>query len=104
MLAQGINVTIRNSLFTRCSVFDLFITWWEFRPAVPPPSNVRLVNNRFDHTVDGYYSVHWADNVVGDAGLHWDGYTIVGNRCGQAADFAGAVPRSRFAVRANRGC
>jgi hypothetical protein len=48
--------------------------------------------------------VHWADDVVGRAGLRWNGYTVVGNRCGQAADFAGAVPRLQFVVGANRGC
>ncbi len=103
MLAQGIDVTIRNSVFTRCSVFDLFITWWEFRPAVGPPSHVRLENNRFDRTTDGYFSFHWAD-VVAKGGRSWDTYSIKNNSCGQDADFASAAPRKNFLIRRNRGC
>jgi hypothetical protein len=103
MLAQGVGVTIRNSTFTRCSVFDIFVTWWEFRPAVGPPTRVRIEHNRFGHTTDGYFSLHWAD-VVGTNHRTWTAYTIRNNVCGQKADFASAVPRARFVVRRNRGC
>ena len=37
MLAQGVDVVIRNSVFTRCSVFDIFITWWSFDPPSDRP-------------------------------------------------------------------
>lgn len=103
MLAQGIDVTIRNSVFTRCSVFDIFVTWWEFRPAVGPPARVRIENNRFDRTTDGYYSLHWT-GVVAAGQRTWDTYTITGNTCGQKADFPSAAPRKKFVVRKNRGC
>jgi hypothetical protein len=103
MLAQGIDVVIRNSVFTRCSVFDIFITWWEFRPAVGPPSQVRLENNRFDRTTDGYFSLHWSD-VVAKGGRTWNTYAIRNNSCGQDADFASAAPRTNFLIRRNPGC
>jgi hypothetical protein len=64
---------------------------------------VRIENNRFDRTTDGYFSLHWAD-VVAAGRRTWDTYTITGNTCGQSADFASAKPRKRFVVRSNRGC
>jgi hypothetical protein len=103
MLAQGIDVTIRNSVFTRCSVFDIFITWWEFRPAVPPPARVRIQDNRFDHTTDGYFSLHWT-SVVAAGNRTWDTFAITGNTCGQDADFGSAAPRKNFVIRSNPGC
>ena len=84
-------------------MFDIFITWWEFRPAVGPPTRVRIVNNRFDHTTDGYYSLHWAD-VLPAYHRVWRDYTIRHNTCRQKADFASATPRVNFVTRKNRGC
>ncbi|HZT90503.1 MAG TPA: hypothetical protein VFA05_00525 [Gaiellaceae bacterium] len=103
MLAQGIDVTIRDSSFVRCSVFDLFVTWWDFRPAVGPPTGVVLEHDRFGHTTDGYFSILWS-SVVGVDNRGWSGYTIRDNRCEQRADFASATPRSSFVIRRNDGC
>jgi hypothetical protein len=101
-LAQGVNVVIRNSTFTRCSVFDLFVTWWYFWPKVGPPRHVTLTHNVFDRTTDGYFSVEWA-SFVRKAGLPWRDFTVTRNRCGQQVDW-GPVKRVRFSVAANVGC
>lgn len=103
MLAQGEDVVIRNSTFTNCSVFDLFVTWWYFRPKVGPPTNVRISNNRFGKTTDGFFSMQWAD-YVNQAGLPWSGFTVTGNRCGQRADYGGTTKHVSFTVSRNPGC
>ena len=102
MLADGDDVVIRNSTFTRCSVFDLFVTWWYFRPKVGPPTHVTLARNRLDHTVDGYYSLLFADYVT-RGGLPWSDFVLSGNHCGQGWTLGGAA-RQRFVVRSNPGC
>lgn len=103
MLAQGVDVTIRNSVFTRCSVFDVFIDWWYFRPAVGPPTQVRFEHNHFERTTDGYYSLLWAGYVAA-AHRTWSAYTLVDNTCDQSADFKDANPRTGFVLRHNPGC
>lgn len=102
-LADGDGVVIRNSVFENCSVFDLYVTWWYFRPKIGPPTNVTIANNVFGKTSDGYYSMFWAD-YVNRASLPWAGFTITGNRCGQEASFAGGSRRIRFVVTGNKGC
>jgi hypothetical protein len=101
-VAQGDGLVIRNSTFTRCSVFDLFVTWWYFRPKVGPPRHVTLSHNVFDRTTDGYYSVFWADYVK-RANLPWSDFTVSGNRCGQQIEL-GPARRVRFSVAGNSGC
>ncbi len=103
MLADGDGVTIRNSVFSRCSVFDLFVTWWYFWPAVGPPTHVVIQNNTFDRTTDGYYSMLWAD-YVNRAGLPWSDIAVTGNTCRQGAQFGAGTQRVRFVVARNRGC
>jgi hypothetical protein len=64
----GDGITIRNTRFVRCDIFDVFFTQW----ANPnPPKNVLLENNFFDlTTVDGeykccsYYSVRFSDSML----------------------------------------
>lgn len=103
MLADGIDVVIRNSRFENCSVFDLFVTWWSFRPKVGPPTHVRIEHNVFEHTSDGYYSLFWANDVT-HASLPWSDFLVTGNVCRQAANFAVGIAQRRFDVRRNRGC
>ena len=103
MLADGVDVVIRNSTFTNCSVFDLFVTWWYFRPKVGPPTQVRIEHNTFERTSDGYFTMFWAD-YVNRASLPWSDFTITGNSCGQPASFGDGTQHRRFVVRANRGC
>jgi hypothetical protein len=103
MLADGVDVVIRNSRFENCAVFDLFVTWWYFRPKVGPPTQVRIEHNVFGHTTDGYYSMLWAD-YVDRASLPWTAFTVSGNTCGQGASFATGSRRERFVLQGNRGC
>lgn len=103
MLADGVDVVIRNSTFTNCSVFDLFVTWWYFRPKVGPPTQVRIEHNTFERTSDGYYSMFWAD-YVNTASLPWSDFAITSNTCGQSANFGEGTRHQRFVVRRNRGC
>ena len=93
MVAQGDGVTIRNSHFTRCSVFDVFVTWWYFWPKVGPPTHLSILNNVFEKTIDGYYSLKFA-NYVDRAKLAWTDVTIKGNVFGQAPSYEGR--RVRF--------
>lgn len=102
-LADGVDVVIRNSRFENCAVFDLFVTWWYFRPKVGPPTQVRIEHNVFGHTSDGYYSMLWAD-YVNRASLPWSDFTISRNICDQGASFATGSRRERFVVQGNRGC
>jgi hypothetical protein len=64
----GDGITIRNSSFVRCDIFDVFFTQWA-NPS--PPKNVLLENNFFDlPTVDGeykccsYFSVRFSDSML----------------------------------------
>ena len=93
MVAQGSGVTIRNSHFTRCSVFDVFVTWWYFWPKVGPPTHLSILNNVFEKTTDGYYSLKFADYVDLDH-LAWTDVTIKGNVFRQAPNYQGR--RVRF--------
>ena len=64
----GDGITIRNSRFQRCDVFDIFFTRG---PYGPPATHVLLENNFFDEaTVDGrydvcctYYAVRFSDQI-----------------------------------------
>jgi hypothetical protein len=103
MLADGDGVTIRNSVFTRCAVFDLFVTWWYFWPSVGPPTNVVIQHNSFDPAVDGYYSMLWAD-YVNRSKLAWTGFTVSGNTCRQHAEWGSTTQHVRFTTSPNAGC
>jgi hypothetical protein len=53
MVVGGNGITIRNSRFVRCDIFDIYFTEWA-GPA--PPKNITLENNFFDETTnDGQY-------------------------------------------------
>jgi hypothetical protein len=64
----GDGITIRNSRFQRCDIFDIFFTRGPFGP---PATHVVLENNFFDRaTADGrydvcctYYSVRFSDQI-----------------------------------------
>jgi hypothetical protein len=94
MLAQGDGVVIRNSFFTGCAVFDLFVTWWYFRPKVGPPVHVTITGNHFARTTDGGYSVLFADYAK-----RYPGVTMRGNFCGQGFHLLPGVVSS-----GNHGC
>src|SRR5262249_27993106 len=60
-IAGGIGVTIRNSTFRNCAVFDLSITEYN---GSGPPTNYTIENNFFGSaTSGGYYSLEFNSNA-----------------------------------------
>lgn len=102
MLGGGTNVVIRNSQFTNCAVFDLFVTWWNFvSPQYAPGTGIVLENNRFDAAVAGcsgctagYFSVEFADYPP-----VWRNVLIRDNSAAQQMNFDGT--HDNFVVRDN---
>jgi hypothetical protein len=102
MLGGGNGVTIRNSKFQNCAIFDLFVTWWNFvSPQYPPATNILLENNFFAAAVAGcstctagYFSVEFADYPP-----VWANVTIRNNSAVQAMNFVGS--HSNFVVTGN---
>ena len=61
-IAGGVGVTIRNSTFVNCMVFDLSITEYN---GSGPPTNFLIENNVFAPSVDGgFYSLHFNTNAT----------------------------------------
>ena len=102
MVGGGNGVTIRNSRFENCAVFDLFLTWWNFvSPQYPPGTNILLENNFFDTAVAGcsgctagYFSVEFASYQP-----VWQNVTVRYNSASQAMHFDGS--HSNFVATAN---
>jgi len=92
MLGGGDGVTIRNSRFDNCAVFDLFVTWWNFvTPQYPVGTNILLEQNTFAQAVAGcngctagYFSVEFADYPP-----MWQNVTIRNNTALQSMHFDG---------------
>jgi hypothetical protein len=64
MVGGGDGITIRNSRFDHCSIFDIFVTWWSFvEPNYPPPKNIVLENNWFGEPLEGNYAVRFSDSL-----------------------------------------
>jgi hypothetical protein len=60
-IAGGTGVTVRNSTFVNCMVFDLSITEYN---GSGPPTDYLIENNVFGPSVDGgYYSLHFNTNA-----------------------------------------
>jgi hypothetical protein len=59
LIGGGVDVTIRNSTFKGCSVFDLSIG--EFNGSGPPKRF--LIENNFFGTSDGFFSLHFNTNT-----------------------------------------
>jgi hypothetical protein len=98
MLGGGNGVTIRDSRFDHCNVFDLFVTWWNFTtPQYPMPSNILLENNWFFDTLDHNYSILFSDHITQ--------YTNVTVRYNSFTGSLGItnVPKTNFNVIANVG-
>jgi hypothetical protein len=102
MLGGGDTVTIRNSRFDNCAVFDLFVTWWNFvTPQYPVATNILLWHNTFAKAVAGcsgcdvgYFSVEFADYPP-----VWQNVTIRKNTAYQSMHFDGT--HRNFVVRGN---
>jgi hypothetical protein len=102
MVGGGNGVTIRNSRFDNCAVFDLFVTWWNFvTPQYPVATNILIENNFFDQVVAGcsgcdvgYFSVEFADYPP-----VWQNVTIRKNTAYQSMHFDGT--HANFVVSGN---
>ena len=61
-IAGGVGVTVRNSRFTRCAIFDLSLTEYN---GSGPPTDVVIENNVFESaTQGGFYSLHLNSNAT----------------------------------------
>jgi chitodextrinase len=70
MLGGGNGVTIRDSRFDHCNIFDLFVTWWNFvSPQYPQPTNLTFENNWFFDTLDHNYTLFFSDHVTSYSGV-----------------------------------
>lgn len=104
MLGGGDSVTIRNSTFENCAVFDIFNTWWSFTAKPYTPAvNTLLENNTFGQTVGGcptcdpgFFAVQFASYPP-----TWSNVTIRGNSFGQSLNVEGNP--ANFLVTGNRG-
>jgi hypothetical protein len=99
----GDGITIRNSRFVRCDVFNIFFTKWA---GPEPPKNVLLENNFFDKpTLDGaygvcctYYAVHFSDHMG-----RFENITLRYNSAGNSEFSLGQGPKSNVNFIANVG-
>jgi Bacterial TSP3 repeat len=91
-------LTIRNSTFRNCEVFDIFL---QKLPggAAATPSNILIENNFFDCCRSGYYSIRMADH----AGTSWKNVTIRNNSLNKAINPDPAVPYSNVKIVGNVG-
>ena len=89
-------LTIRNSTFENCEVFDIFL---QKLPggAAGTPSNVTIENNFFDCCRSGYFAIRLADHP----GTSWNDVTIRNNSSNKAINLDGGVPYSNVKVTGN---
>jgi hypothetical protein len=102
-IVGGQGITIRNSRFARCDVFDIYLGTPWFGTNLPPVTNLTIENNLFDEaTIDGKYGgAYYSIRFAGD----WprlDNIRIAYNSAKQAMSLANPdTPRSNFVVEAN---
>jgi hypothetical protein len=72
-------LTIRNSTFSNCEVFDIFLQKLP-AGAAPTPSNILIENTFFAKTRSGYYAIRTGDHP----GSNWRNLTIRNNSFNQA--------------------
>jgi hypothetical protein len=102
MVGGGDGVTIRNSRFDDCAVFDLFFTWWSFvSPQYPPATNILLENNLFSRAVGGCAgcTAGWVGVEFADYQPVWENVTIRNNAAEQMMNFDGSL--SNFVLAGN---
>jgi hypothetical protein len=91
-------LTIRNSTFRNCEVFDIFL---QKLPggAAATPSNILIENNFFDCCGTGFYSIRMADH----AGTSWKNVTIRNNSLNKELNPDPGVPYSNVKIVGNVG-
>lgn len=91
-------LTIRNSTFRNCEVFDIFLQKLPEGKAATP-SNILIENNFFDCCGSGYYSIRLADH----AGTSWKNVTIRNNSLNKEINPDPSVPYSNVKIVGNVG-
>lgn len=91
-------LTIRNSTFRNCEVFDIFLQKLP-EGAAATPSNILIENNFFDCCRSGFYSIRMADHP----GTSWKNITIRNNSLDKAINPDPAVPYSNVQIVGNVG-
>jgi hypothetical protein len=91
-------LTIRNSTFRNCEVFDIFLQKLP-EGAAATPSNILIENNFFDCCGSGFYSIRMADHP----GTSWKNVTIRNNSLDKAINPDPAVPYSNVKIVGNVG-
>src|SRR3954453_17003070 len=91
-------LTIRNSKFRNCAVFDIFL---QKLPggAAATPSNILIENNFFDCCGSGYYSIRIADH----GGTSWKNVKIRKNSLNKEINPDPSVPYSNVKIVGNVG-
>ncbi len=91
-------LTIRDSTFSNCEVFDIFLQKLP-EGAAATPSNILIENNFFDCCGSGFYSIRMADHP----GTSWKNVTIRNNSLDKAINPDPAVPYSNVKIVGNVG-
>jgi hypothetical protein len=91
-------LTIRDSRFRNCAVFDIFL---QKLPggAAATPSNILIENNFMQCCRSGYYALRLADHP----GTHWQNVTIRNNSFDKAINPDGGVPYTNVKILGNIG-
>jgi hypothetical protein len=91
-------LTIRNSRFRNCEVFDVFL---QKLPdgAAPTPTNILIENNFMQCCDSGYFAIRMADHP----GTHWTNVTIRNNSFDKEINPDGGVPYTNVKIVNNIG-
>ena len=91
-------LTIRNSRFRNCEVFDVFL---QKLPggAAATPTNILIENNFMQCCGSGYFAIRLADH----AGTHWQNVTIRNNSFDKEINPDGGVPYTNVKIVNNIG-
>jgi hypothetical protein len=91
-------LTIRDSTFRNCEVFDIFLQKLP-EGAAATPSNILIENNFFDCCRSGYYAIRMADHP----GTSWKNVTIRNNSLDKGINPDPGVPYSNVKIESNVG-
>ena len=91
-------LTIRDSTFADCEVFDIFL---QKLPAglAPTPHNILIENNFLDCCRSGYYAIYLANHP----GARWSNVTVRNNSADKAFNVDPDVPHNHVRFNGNIG-
>jgi hypothetical protein len=100
-IGGGTGITIRNTTFVRCDIFDVFFTQYT---SPTPPSGILLENNWFDRsTADGNYAATSYTMMFAAHMNAFQNITVRYNSFLQPFLFEGNGPRTKISVVGNLG-